>query len=87
MYTYKLPCGCTPDASGYGYCGECVRKLRTKIWHGLTDSQKNYDRRFGGAQIDEIEDDYNSMRESECCSCHITAPCRFCERQNEYEDE
>jgi hypothetical protein len=39
----KLPCGCTPDASGYGYCGECTRELRQKIWREMDENKKNYD--------------------------------------------
>jgi len=56
----KLKCGCTPDASGYGYCGECTRALRTKIWKNLTPEQKAYDRQFGGAFISQVERDADS---------------------------
>lgn len=42
----RLPCGCIPDASGYGYCSECNRRLREKIWKNLSKEQRDYDRRF-----------------------------------------
>ena len=40
----KLSCGCIPDASGYGYCSECTRKLREKIWKNMSSERKAYDR-------------------------------------------
>lgn len=39
----KLKCGCIPDASGYGYCDECTKALREKIWRNLTPQQRSYD--------------------------------------------
>ncbi len=35
----KLSCGCTPDASGFGWCSECRRKLREKIWANMNEKQ------------------------------------------------
>lgn len=78
-----LSCGCTPDASGYGYCGKCVAALRAKIWKNMSEERKNYDRHFdpkGSAELD------NNERYSECCSCHINPPCSYCTSKNEDED-
>lgn len=72
-----LACGCTPDASGYGYCPECVRKLRQKIWNDMPENKRNYDRHFASEQsrqLDEgLPEEYNTG-----CSCHINPPCSFC---------
>jgi len=38
-----LKCGCTPDASGFGWCSECCRKLREKCEARLTPAQRAYD--------------------------------------------
>lgn len=75
----NLPCGCTPDASGFGYCGECTRKLREKIWSKMSEERKNYDRQFdpgGSKELDVAMTRYGS--EPTCCSCHISAPCSYC---------
>ncbi len=73
----KLPCGCTPDASGYGDCSECTKKLRQKIWDRMSEKQKNYDRHFAPEQSraldDGMPDEYDTG-----CSCHIDAPCSYC---------
>ncbi len=56
----KLSCGCEPDASGYGYCGECTRKLREKIWNNMSEKRKQYDRHFAPGQsktLDDAKDD------------------------------
>jgi len=74
----KLSCGCIPDASGFGYCGECTRKLREKIWKNMSEDRKNYDRHFAplqSAALDGAIDDYNNDL---CCSCHISPPCGYC---------
>lgn len=74
----KLPCGCTPDASGFGYCSECTRKLRERIWKNMSEDRKKYDRQFdptGSAVLDDAMNDYDHER---CCSCHINAPCDYC---------
>ena len=72
----KLECGCTPDASGFGYCGECTRKLREKIWAKMSEKRKNYDRHFAPQQSQELDD---AMRDRDLsCSCHISAPCSYC---------
>ena len=88
--SYKLSCGCIPDASGYGYCTECTRKLRLKIWHGLSEKQRDYDRRFGGEEIAEIDREYDRDRnetDNQCCSCHINPPCSYCTSKNEEDYE
>lgn len=66
----KLPCGCIPDASGFGYCRECVRKLRKKIWQEMSPEKRSYDRYFAADQSNDLDD--------ACCSCHMNAPCSFC---------
>lgn len=86
--SYKLSCGCTPDASGYGYCGECTRKLREKIWRGLTPKQRDYDRQFAPSESKELDDYYNPDNEyNTCCSCHINPPCSYCMSKNDDDDE
>lgn len=89
MSEYRLSCGCIPDASGYGYCGKCTMALRKKIWAKMTDGEKDYDRRFGGAEIAELESEYNRDRnetDNQCCSCHINPPCSYCTSKGEDED-
>jgi len=73
-----LKCGCTPDASGYGYCGECTRALRKKIWKKLTPGERNYDRQFGP--------DVSAGLDAECCSCHICPPCSYCVEGRGFQD-
>ena len=71
-----LKCGCiVTDASGFGYCGECTRKLRSKIWKNMSEKRKNYDRHFAPEQSAELDE---GPFEPEGCSCHIDAPCSFC---------
>ncbi len=83
----KLPCGCTPDASGFGYCGECTRKLREKIWKNMSEDKKNYDRHFDPGQsgkLDSAITDYDKG-DYEGCSCHINPPCSYCVNKDEEE--
>jgi hypothetical protein len=82
---YRLSCGCIPDASGYGYCGKCTMALRKKIWAKMSDGEKDYDRRFGGEEIAELEYEYD--REQTCCSCHINPPCSYCTSKSEEDYE
>ena len=73
----KLKCGCTPDASGYGYCGECTRALRKKIWSEMSEEKKDYDRQMAPSEskyLDEL---------SRSCECHICPPCSYCISQSE----
>tara|TARA_Y100000310_G_C20237867_1_gene603213 strand:+ start:252 stop:503 length:252 start_codon:yes stop_codon:yes gene_type:complete len=79
----KLSCGCIPDASGYGYCGECTRMLRQKIWANMSEKRKNYDRHFAPEQSRELDDALNDFDNNRCCSCHINAPCGYCMNSNE----
>lgn len=72
----SLPCGCEPDASGYGYCAKCVRTLRQKIWNKMSEEKKNYDRQFAPKQSAFL--DANVDYENRGCSCHINPPCSFC---------
>lgn len=76
MSKYKLDCGCTPDASGFGYCGECCQKLSAKIWSEMSEKEKDYDRHFAPAEDREPYDG---------CSCHLHPPCSYC--VSKYEDE
>ncbi|KKM94592.1 hypothetical protein LCGC14_1196700 [marine sediment metagenome] len=83
MSDKKLPCSCTPDASGFGYCGDCTRKLKEKIWKKMSVGRKNYDRHFdpnGSKTLDEAMNDHDNNR---CCSCHISAPCGYCVSQGQ----
>jgi len=82
----KLPCGCTPDASGYGYCSECSRKLREKIWRNLSPKQREYDRIFAPDES-EVLDEWTGYPDQESCSCHINPPCSYCVNKNSGEDE
>lgn len=73
----KLSCGCTPDASGFGYCSECCRTLQAKIWKNMSEEKKNYDRHFSPAAsraLDEAEE----YGDEGGCSCHINPPCGYC---------
>ena len=80
----KLPCGCIPDASGYGYCSKCVSALRNKIWKNLSQQQRNYDRHFAHRQSQELDDYYNPDNiHNSGCSCHINPPCSYCISKNE----
>ncbi len=82
----KLKCGCKPDASGYGWCGECTRKLREKIWSRMSEKRKQYDRHFAPEQsqgLDNAIDDAESEAYETGCSCHISPPCSFCVNKND----
>ncbi len=80
--SYKLSCGCTPDASGYGYCGKCVAALRAKIWREMPEDKKDYDRYFDPAGSAELDRDRNET-DNQCCSCHINPPCSYCTSKSE----
>lgn len=86
---YTLPCGCTPDASGYGYCGECTRKLREKIWREMPEKKKNYDRHFAPEESEALDyalaisDNHSNDEYNTCCSCHINPPCSYCMSKND----
>ena len=71
----QLKCGCVPDASGFGWCSECRRKLRSKIWRNMSEEKKRYDRHFAPEQSAELDE---GPYEPKGCSCHISAPCSFC---------
>ena len=78
----RLSCGCIPDASGFGYCGECTRQLRAKVWSKMSEKEKNYDRHFdthGSRALDE-EIPEDAILDSGC-SCHINPPCSYCTSQ------
>ena len=83
----KLQCGCIPDASGFGYCGECSRKLREKIWGNMSEGKKQYDRQFAPKESKVLDDAIGRINDGECCSCHISAPCSFCEQAQGESDE
>lgn len=75
----KLSCGCIPDASGYGYCGECTAALYRKIWRKMSWKEKKYDREVSPSEsryLDEI---------TYSCNCHIHPPCTFCISKSEEE--
>lgn len=83
-----LPCGCVPDASGYGYCSECTRKLRERIWRKMSEKEKRYDRHFAPEQSKKLDEStYDDVEYSTGCSCHINPPCSYCEHKNHEEDD
>lgn len=75
-----LPCGCTPDASGYGWCSECRRKLKEKIWAKMSEREKRYDRQFAPEQSRELSEAPDRAFDGAMagCSCHINPPCSYC---------
>lgn len=79
--TYNLTCGCTPDASGYGYCNKCVADLRKKIWNNMSSKQKAYDRKFAPKLSAKYDDGYFD----DDCSCHIHAPCDYCIQKSKHQ--
>ncbi len=79
----KLACGCTPDASGFGWCGECVRTLHEKIWREMPAKKRAYDRHFAPNQSREL--DATAWVNEGCCSCHIDPPCSYCLSKSEAE--
>lgn len=78
----QLSCGCTPDASGFGYCGECTQKLRRKIWAEMSEKQKNFDRHVAPLESEVLDAESQAY---EGCSCHINPPCSYCVSKNEEE--
>lgn len=72
-----LPCGCIPDASGYGYCPDCERKLKEKIWRNMSAKDKDYDRRYAPEQSRALDEAVYEPP-SAGCSCHINPPCSYC---------
>lgn len=78
----NLSCGCTPDASGYGYCRECTRALRAKIWRNMSPERKAFDRHVAPIQS-KAYDDAEKYGDEGCCSCHINPPCDYCLSKNE----
>lgn len=89
MIKLTLPCGCEPDASGFGWCSECVRKLREKIWKELSAEARRYDMRVAPEQSAELAaaiDNYDGEAPTSCY-CHINPPCGYCTRQNNENEE
>jgi len=85
--SYTLKCGCTPDASGFGYCVECTRKLREKIWPKMSEDKKNYDRHFAPEQSKELDSVFDPDGEyNSGCSCHINPPCSYCTSKGDNEE-
>lgn len=82
----KLSCGCTPDDSGFGYCSECVRKLRKKIWANMSRERRDYDRHVAPEQSQALDEELNEDNYNTGCSCHINPPCSYCISKGE-EDE
>lgn len=82
----KLSCGCTPDASGYGYCPECRRKLREKIWKNMSEKDRNYDRHFAPEKSKKLDKSIENREYNTGCSCHINPPCSYCVDDNRGEN-
>lgn len=36
----KLKCGCEPDASGYGWCNDCVKSLNNRVSKKMSEENK-----------------------------------------------
>ena len=53
----QLPCGCTPDASGFGYCDECTHTLRAQIWRNMSEKEKNFDRYVAPIASQELDEE------------------------------
>ncbi len=87
MEQYKLSCGCTPDASGYGYCDKCTKALRAEIWRGMSEEKKDYDRHFAPDESRELDDAIADKEYDTCCSCHINPPCSYCMSKSEENEE
>ena len=64
-------CSCV---DGQYECWHCRKPLLDAIWRRMTPAQRDYDRL---ALAGWPKDDYDYP----CCSCHISAPCSFCESQ------
>ena len=56
----------------YYDCGRCRREKRARGYREMTPEQKAYDRHFD--PLGAYHTDFPSG-----CSCHISAPCSFCE--------
>lgn len=85
--SFKLSCGCIPDASGYGYCNKCTTALRRKIWAEMSQKERNYDRHFATSDSEDLDRYYNpDNQHNSCCSCHINPPCSYCTSKSN-EDE
>ncbi|MFG6566717.1 hypothetical protein [Sulfitobacter sp. 1A13679] len=65
-------CSCV---TGHYECWHCRKPKLEAIERRLTPAQREYDR-LALAGWPKDEDDY---READCCSCHINAPCSYCE--------
>lgn len=79
----KLLCGCTPDASGFGWCSACMKALNKRIWANMSEEKKAYDRHFdpvGSRALDE------ACTSEGGCYCHINPPCNWC-IENQQEEE
>lgn len=85
MTQYRRACGCVPDASGFGYCEDCVSQLRAQIWSRMSEKDKNYDRHFSPMQSAELDDVHYEPYDN--CSCHINPPCSYCTSKGEEDDE
>lgn len=75
-----LKCGCIPDA--YWCSKHDIYTGNVPPWGAgemrAEQSRKVYD--------DEFYEDYDE-REPDCCSCHLGAPCGYCEKTQGKEDE
>ena len=85
--TYKLDCGCEPDCSGFGWCGECVRKHREKIWKNMSEEDRNYDRHFAPGQSAKLDKAIEDVEYNTGCSCHINPPCSYCVNKDDPKDK
>lgn len=84
MSNFKLPrkktdsrCSCV---DGQYECGFCRGIKRQRIWNGMSEEQRAYDRRFDPSNSAVLDSgrgiDLDLYEQG--CSCHICPPCSYC---------
>ncbi len=62
----------TEFCGSHYYCGKCTRERRAKAYRNMTPEQKAYDR-----HVDPLGAYHTDFPAG--CSCHLRAPCSYCE--------
>lgn len=68
-------CSCV---TGQYECWNCRKPKLEAIERRLTPAQREYDRLAMSGQLGRL-DDYDDGAAPSSCSCHINAPCGYCE--------
>lgn len=70
-------CSCV---TGQYECGWCRALKRQKIWRGMTEQQRAYDRYVDPANSSVLDSERGLSldRIERGCSCHISPPCSWC---------